>query len=111
MKCFSCLLAVVSIAAACQHEIEHVERFHGLQERLVKRQEAAAFPPELDGNEATLINSFEATSIDTWSYYYTHGLHIAGTNRGMLNLFRQNIVRELAGFVQANDLPCSTHPH
>ena len=80
MKCLSCVLAVVAVASACQHDIEHVERFHGLQDRLVKRQEPVAFPPALDNNEATLLNSFEATDIDTWSYYYTHGVHIAGTN-------------------------------
>lgn len=80
MKCFACALAVAAVVDACQRELEHVDRFHGLSERLVKRQEATAFPPELDENESVLIGSFEATDIDTWSYYYTHGLHIAGTN-------------------------------
>lgn len=73
-------MAVAAVATACQHEIQHVERFHGLQDRLAKRQEASTFPPELDENEALLLDSFEAADIDTWSYYYTHGLHIAGTN-------------------------------
>lgn len=83
MKCFACALTVASVVKACQHEIADVSRFHGLQDRLVKRQEATAFPPALDDNESTLMNSFEATDIDSWSYYYTHGLHIAGSNQSM----------------------------
>ena len=83
MKCFACAVAVATVVSACQHEIVHVERFHGLRDRLVKRQEATAFPPALDENESVLMNSFEAADIDTWSYYYTHGLHLAGTNQSM----------------------------
>ena len=55
-----------------------------MKERLIaKRQEATAFPPQLDENESILLGSLDATDIDTWSYYYTHGLHVAGTNRSM----------------------------
>lgn len=83
MKCFSCALAVATVVNACQHEITNVERFHGLQDRLVKRQEATAFPPALEDDEKVLADSFEATDIDSWSYYYTHGLHVAGSNQSM----------------------------
>jgi N-acetylated-alpha-linked acidic dipeptidase len=34
----------------------------------------------LSPHEAILLNSFESTDIDSWSYYYTHGVHLAGTN-------------------------------
>jgi N-acetylated-alpha-linked acidic dipeptidase len=38
----------------------------------VKRQDAnATFPPVLDANEQVLIDSFDNTSISTWSYYYS----------------------------------------
>ncbi|KAK5167006.1 uncharacterized protein LTR77_007735 [Saxophila tyrrhenica] len=35
----------------------------------------------LSADESLIISSFDANSIDDWSYYYTHGLHLAGTNR------------------------------
>ncbi|KAF3048271.1 hypothetical protein E8E12_011581 [Didymella heteroderae] len=70
------LLATVG-AEACQRERVFKRHAHGH----VKRQ--ASFPPVLDANEQILINSFDNTSISTWSYYYTHGDHIAGRNESM----------------------------
>jgi N-acetylated-alpha-linked acidic dipeptidase len=35
----------------------------------------------LTADESLIISTFDAKSIDEWSYYYTHGLHVAGTNR------------------------------
>lgn len=84
MKYYAYVLAAAIVASACQHEVNDVKRFNGLRKRLLtKRQEQPRFPPELDGDESILVNSFDATEIDTWSYYYTHGLHIAGTNQSM----------------------------
>lgn len=38
----------------------------------VKRQESnVTFPPILDANEQILLDSFDNTSISTWSYYYS----------------------------------------
>ena len=84
MKCNSCFVAVlaVSTAQACQHDFHHQKQFLGLESRLERRQ-APAFPPALDMNEAVLSNSFDNTSIESWSYFYTHGLHWAGTNKTM----------------------------
>ncbi|KAJ4410514.1 hypothetical protein N0V91_002000 [Didymella pomorum] len=70
------LLAAIG-AEACQRERVFKRHAHGH----VKRQ--ANFPPVLDANEQILINSFDNTSISTWSYYYTHGDHIAGRNESM----------------------------
>ncbi|KAF1929266.1 glutamate carboxypeptidase 2 [Didymella exigua CBS 183.55] len=70
------LLAAIG-AEACQRERMFKRHAHGH----VKRQ--ASFPPVLDANEQILINSFDNTSISTWSYYYTHGDHIAGRNESM----------------------------
>lgn len=51
------------------------------QPRFVRRQDAVTFPPVLDENESILTNSFDNASIASYSYYYTHGLHVAGTNK------------------------------
>ncbi|KAF1359989.1 N-acetylated-alpha-linked acidic dipeptidase-like protein 2 [Lizonia empirigonia] len=73
------LLAAIG-AEACQRERVFKGHAHGH----IKRQAAnATFPPALDLNEQILINSFDNTSISTWSYYYTHGDHIAGRNKSM----------------------------
>ena len=37
----------------------------------------------LQPNEAILADSFDNVTLDQWSYYYTHGLHLAGTNKSM----------------------------
>ena len=49
---------------------------------LQKRQETP-FPPVLEPNEAILLNSFDNATIESWSYYYTHGLTLAGTNKSV----------------------------
>ncbi|KAJ4994383.1 glutamate carboxypeptidase-like protein 2 [Stagonosporopsis vannaccii] len=70
------LLAAIG-AEACQRERVFKRHAHSH----IKRQ--ASFPPVLDANEQILINSFDNTSIAEWSYYYTHGDHIAGRNESM----------------------------
>lgn len=37
----------------------------------------------MTSDEAVLANSFDNNTIETWNYYYTHGAHLAGTNRTM----------------------------
>jgi N-acetylated-alpha-linked acidic dipeptidase len=71
--------AAVAVAQACIRERDFTPNEH----KLVRRQDVVAFPPVWDENESILANSFENTSLSTWSYYYTHGLHIAGTNETM----------------------------
>ncbi|KIX00289.1 uncharacterized protein Z518_10428 [Rhinocladiella mackenziei CBS 650.93] len=76
------LLALsTSSVLACQREHHQLRTFNP-HTALLKRQETH-FPPVLDPSEAILINSFDNTSIESWSYYYTHGLHLAGTNKSM----------------------------
>ncbi|KAH0832602.1 hypothetical protein AYO21_06004 [Fonsecaea monophora] len=76
------LLALRSIAVlACGREHLRSQVFDP-HVALSKRQETV-FPPVLDQNEAILLNSFDNTTIESWSYYYTHGLHVAGTNQSM----------------------------
>ncbi|PSN68829.1 N-acetylated-alpha-linked acidic dipeptidase-like protein 2 [Corynespora cassiicola Philippines] len=66
-------------AQACQRE-----RSFKAPHSHVKRQSSnVTFPPVLDPNEQILLDSFDNTSIATWSYYYTHGDHIAGRNKTM----------------------------
>ncbi|KAH7090360.1 N-acetylated-alpha-linked acidic dipeptidase-like protein 2 [Paraphoma chrysanthemicola] len=79
MKTSLFLLGAIG-AQACQRERAFVHHSHPH----VKRQtNNATFPPALDANEQILINSFDNTSISEWSYYYTHGDHIAGRNESM----------------------------
>ena len=76
------LLALyVTSAIACPREHLQPQVFSP-HLALSKRQETA-FPPVLEQNEAILLNSFDNTSIESWSYFYTHGLHVAGTNQSM----------------------------
>jgi N-acetylated-alpha-linked acidic dipeptidase len=84
MKCVMCAFAfsVAATVNACGHIHRYPERFTGLQQRLSKRQ-AEPVASLLDSNEAILRNSFDNTTIESWSYYYTHGLHVAGTNQSM----------------------------
>lgn len=74
-----CTVAVAVVVQACIRE--HDPLLSG--QSIVRRQDAVSFPPVLNENESVLANSFDNTSLDTWSYYYTHGLHVAGTNRTM----------------------------
>ncbi|OQV03349.1 Transferrin receptor-like dimerization domain-containing protein [Cladophialophora immunda] len=76
------LLALRSISVvACGREHLYSQVFDP-HVALSKRQEAS-FPPVLDQNEAILLNSIDNNTIESWSYYYTHGLHVAGTNQSM----------------------------
>lgn len=61
------LLAAIG-AQACQRE----RTFQHHPHRHVKRQSSnSTFPPVLDPNEQLLLDSFDNTSIATWSYYYS----------------------------------------
>ncbi len=74
-----CAVALAAAVRACVREHDPLLP----RQSLVRRQDAVAFPPVLDENESILANSFDNTTLDTWSYYYTHGLHLAGTNKTM----------------------------
>ncbi|KAH7398679.1 N-acetylated-alpha-linked acidic dipeptidase-like protein 2 [Phaeosphaeria sp. MPI-PUGE-AT-0046c] len=79
MKSAVFLLGAIGVQA-CQRERTFVHHSHAH----VKRQSSnTTFPPVLDPNEQILLNSFDNTSISEWSYYYTHGDHIAGRNETM----------------------------
>jgi N-acetylated-alpha-linked acidic dipeptidase len=94
MKTSLFLLGAIG-AQACQRERAFVQHSHPH----VKRQLSnVAFPPALNTNEQLLLDSFDNTSISTWSYYYStpsvafirklliitaHGAHLAGRNKTM----------------------------
>ena len=69
-------LVYASLASSCIHE-------HALRHprSLVKRQATPRVP--LTSDETILFNSFDNNTIQDWSYYYTHGAHLAGTNKTM----------------------------
>lgn len=62
--------------------------------RVVKRQDSRQIPLKLEdspdgpglslnSDERTLVESISNTTLSGWSYYYTHGDHVAGRNRTM----------------------------
>ncbi|KAI0593257.1 glutamate carboxypeptidase II [Biscogniauxia sp. FL1348] len=65
---------LLTCGQACLHE-------HQFHRATVKRQDTP--PTALTPEESILVDSIASTSISEWSYYYTHGYHIAGTNRTM----------------------------
>ena len=75
---FSTLLWLVyaSLANSCVHE----HAFHRPRS-LTKRQTSPRVP--LTADETVLFDSFDNNTIQDWSYYYTHGAHLAGTNKSM----------------------------
>ncbi|KAI1469664.1 glutamate carboxypeptidase [Daldinia caldariorum] len=60
---------------ACLHE----RRFHS---NLAEKRDTTPLSP-LSPEETILVNSISNTSISEWSYYYTHGAHLAGKNLTM----------------------------
>ncbi|KAI0023030.1 N-acetylated-alpha-linked acidic dipeptidase-like protein 2 [Xylariomycetidae sp. FL0641] len=40
-------------------------------------------PSPLTAQEKTLVDAISTTTLQEWSYYYTHGYHVAGTNKSM----------------------------
>ncbi|RYP06689.1 hypothetical protein DL765_009396 [Monosporascus sp. GIB2] len=65
---------LLAVAYACQHE-------HHVRPVLVKRQDSP--PTPLSAEESVLVESISNTTLSEWSYYYTHGDHVAGRNRTM----------------------------
>ncbi|KAI9686466.1 MAG: hypothetical protein M1820_010612 [Bogoriella megaspora] len=75
----SFVLLFAAFASCCQREHvkrggTHTHRHHGLEKRQTE---------PLSSEESTLVNSFDNNTIAQWNYYYTHGYHLAGTNRTM----------------------------
>ena len=69
-------LIYATLASGCVRE----HAFHH-PKSIVKRQTVPRVP--LTADESVLFNSFDNNTIEGWSYYYTHGAHLAGTNRTM----------------------------
>lgn len=79
MKSALFLLAALG-AEACQREIGVT---HYNPRTLARRQEVDTSLVAPNANEKILLDSFDNTSISEWSYYYTHGNHVAGLNKTM----------------------------
>ncbi|KAI4115292.1 MAG: hypothetical protein LQ345_004087 [Seirophora villosa] len=69
-------LIFASLATCCVRD----HAFHRPRS-IVKRQSTPLVP--LTSDEAILANSFDNNTVSDWNYYYTHGAHLAGTNRTM----------------------------
>ncbi|KAL2375414.1 hypothetical protein RJZ57_000101 [Blastomyces gilchristii] len=77
----SLLAASASVVDACVSDHLMDRSFDTRQLDLVKRDSQP--PPPITENESILMNSFDNDTISDWLYYYTHGLHVAGTNKTM----------------------------
>ncbi|KAI1174899.1 N-acetylated-alpha-linked acidic dipeptidase-like protein 2 [Nemania sp. FL0916] len=73
------LLSAALAAALCQ---ACVHEHHFKNAGLSKRQEATPLAP-LSPEEQILVDSVSNVTISEWSYYYTHGYHVAGKNMTM----------------------------
>lgn len=60
---------------ACQRDRKFARNGH--------EKRAATPRAPLSPDEQLIISSFDANKLDDWSYYYTHGLHLAGRNKSM----------------------------
>ncbi|KAL8727636.1 MAG: hypothetical protein Q9166_005915 [cf. Caloplaca sp. 2 TL-2023] len=69
-------LLFAALVCGCVHDFA----FH--RSRSVAKRQSTGLEP-LTADEAILANSFDNNTIDSWSYFYTHGAHLAGTNRNM----------------------------
>ncbi|PGH31790.1 glutamate carboxypeptidase II [[Emmonsia] crescens] len=83
MKLFSLSFLVLSssLVDACANDHLAQRSFDPSQLGLAKRDGQS--PPALTEHESILLNSFDNNTVSDWSYYYTHGLHVAGTNKSM----------------------------
>ncbi|KAI0397822.1 N-acetylated-alpha-linked acidic dipeptidase-like protein 2 [Xylariaceae sp. FL0594] len=75
------LVAVLLLAALC----DACARERGINRHdqlLGKRDNATPLLP-LSPEEQILVDSVSNVTLSEWSYYYTHGLHVAGTNKTM----------------------------
>lgn len=79
-KTLSLLGLSAALVEGCAKDYHHLNVY--TPERALAKRGAPPVP-NLSEEEALLVNSFENTTVDSWAYYYTHGLHIAGTNRSM----------------------------
>ncbi|KAI1090371.1 glutamate carboxypeptidase [Rostrohypoxylon terebratum] len=64
----------LTCTSACMHE----RRSHS---HLIEKRDTPLAP--LSPDEATLVDAISNTTISEWSYYYTHGAHLAGKNLSM----------------------------
>lgn len=99
MASFKSIAAVVATAAICVHAC--LQDSHEMLRRTERRLSRAStspslikratvtLPPVLTETERTLVDSFDNSSIAEWSYYYSSGMRLAGSNRSQAEWTRQ----------------------
>lgn len=77
-------LIAITGALACQADFDNAPGVNHLRhtQPVLRTRQDVPFPVPSEA-ESLLVNSFDNTSIDSWSYYYTHGYHVAGSNKTM----------------------------
>lgn len=81
-KTLLALTAALSAVEGCGRD-HLLQRSFNPSRALARRKDKPSFPPKLTEHESILLNSFDNNTIDDWSYYYTHGMHLAGKNKTM----------------------------
>ncbi|KAI0176137.1 glutamate carboxypeptidase [Hypoxylon sp. FL1284] len=72
------VLALVTLSLTSANACSHKRL---TPQPLTKRQDTPLVP--LTAEETTLVEAISNTTISDWSYYYTHGAHLAGKNLSM----------------------------
>ncbi|KAK7974044.1 hypothetical protein PG989_015892 [Apiospora arundinis] len=80
----------VVVVEACQR-VRHEHSTAGLAKR-----QSALLPTPLTPDEDTLVRSVSNATLADWSYYYTHGQHLAGRNQTMARWTADRWAREAA---------------
>lgn len=70
------LVSINDVVDACQR----VRHEHSTP---LKKRDSAPLLASLTPDEDTLVRAISNTSLSEWSYYYTHGQHLAGKNQSM----------------------------
>jgi N-acetylated-alpha-linked acidic dipeptidase len=83
-RLLSSFILLSAFAYACQRDWDALhKRIHHNRSPLTKRADNSSYPPTLTDHENLLLNSFENTTLSTWSHYYTHGDHLGSHNKSM----------------------------
>ncbi|ORX93765.1 hypothetical protein BCR34DRAFT_230723 [Clohesyomyces aquaticus] len=78
-------LLLSALTSACQRDWDalllrqHLHRSDS--HNSLRKRAPVPYPPALTPTESLLINSFDNTSLSTWSYYYTSGDHLGSHNK------------------------------
>lgn len=79
------VLPLLPLTLACQRDWSslHARIAHNAASNPFSKRSSPVYPPPLTDIESQLLNSFDSTSLSSWSSYYTHGDHLGSHNISM----------------------------